>query len=46
VKHPEYLQPYKEILIKQITKSEQQEVRWQVAQMDPHLQLKLFDGLA
>jgi hypothetical protein len=27
VKHPEYLQPYKEILIKQIATSEQQEVR-------------------
>jgi predicted thioredoxin/glutaredoxin len=27
-KRPEYLQPYKEKLIKQIAKSEQQEVRW------------------
>ncbi len=39
VKHPEYFQPYKEILIKQIAKSEQQEVRWHVAQMDPRLEL-------
>ena len=46
VKHPEYLQPYKEKLIKQIATSEQQEVRWHVAQMDPRLHLKLFDGLA
>ncbi len=39
VKHPEYLQPYKEKLIKQIAKSEQQEVRWHVAQMVPRLDL-------
>ncbi len=38
-KHPEYLQPYKEQLIKQVAKSEQQEVRWHVAQMIPHLDL-------
>jgi hypothetical protein len=39
VKHPEYLQPYKEKLIKQIAKSKQQEVRWHVAQMIPRLEL-------
>ena len=39
VKHPEYLQPYKAKLIKQIAKSEQQEVRWHVAQMIPRLDL-------
>jgi hypothetical protein len=38
-KHPEYLQPYKEKLIKQVAKSEQQEVRWHVAQMIPRLDL-------
>jgi hypothetical protein len=38
-KHPEYLQPYKEQLIKQVAKSEQQEVRWHVAQMIPYLDL-------
>ncbi len=39
VKHPEYLQPYKEKLIKQVAMSEQQEVRWHVAQMVPRLDL-------
>ena len=36
-KHPEYLQPYKEKLIQQVAKSDQQEVRWHVAQMFPRL---------
>ncbi len=39
VKHPEYLQPYKEKLIKQVAKSEQQEVRWHVAQLVSRLDL-------
>jgi hypothetical protein len=39
LKHPEYLWPYIEKLIKQIAKCEQQEVRWHVAQMDPRLEL-------
>ena len=39
VMHPEYLRLYKEKLIKQIAKIEQQEVRWHVAQMDPRLEL-------
>jgi hypothetical protein len=38
-KHPEYLQPYKKKLIKQVAKSDQQEVRWHVAQMFPRLEL-------
>jgi hypothetical protein len=37
--HPEYLQPYKEKLIQQVAKSDQQEVRWHVAQMFPRLEL-------
>jgi hypothetical protein len=36
-KHPEYLQPFKAGLIQQVAKSEQQEVRWHVAQMLPRL---------
>jgi hypothetical protein len=39
VMHPEYLQPYKEKLIKQVATSEQQEVRWHIAQMIPRLEL-------
>jgi hypothetical protein len=38
-KHPEYLQPYKKKLIRQVAKSDQQEVRWHVAQMFPRLEL-------
>ena len=38
-KHPEYLQPYKEKLIQQVAKIDQQEVRWHVAQMFPRLEL-------
>ena len=38
-KHPEYLQPYKEKLIQQVAKFEQQEVRWHAAQMFPRLDL-------
>ena len=38
-KHPEYLQLYKEKLIQQVAKSDQQEVRWHVAQMFPRLEL-------
>ena len=45
VKHPEYLQPYKEKLIKQVAKSEQQEVRWYVAQMIPRLDLNQEEGI-
>jgi hypothetical protein len=39
IKHPEYLQPYKEKVIQQVAKIEQQEVRWHVAQMFPRLEL-------
>jgi len=38
-KHPEYLQPYKEKLIQQVAKVDQQEVRWHIAQMFPRLEL-------
>jgi hypothetical protein len=38
-KYPEYLQPYKEKLIQQVAKIDQQEVRWHVAQMFPRLEL-------
>ncbi len=38
-KHPDYLHPYKEVLLQQVVKSEQQEVRWHVAQLIPHLHL-------
>ena len=34
---PEYLRPYKRILVEQIAGIEQQEVRWHVAQMLPRL---------
>ncbi len=37
-KHPEYLQPYKKQLIWQVAQSQEQEVRWHVAQMFPRLQ--------
>lgn len=38
VKHPEWLQPYKEQLIGQVAQSQEQEVRWHMAQMFPRLQ--------
>jgi hypothetical protein len=37
--HPEYLRPYKEKLIQQVARINQQEVRWHVAQMFPRLEL-------
>jgi hypothetical protein len=39
--HPEYLRPFKEKLIHQVARSEQQEVRWHVAQMVPRLDLSV-----
>lgn len=36
-KHPECLQPYKDRLIREISKVEQKEVRWHVAQMFSYL---------
>lgn len=36
---PEYLQPYKAVLIGEVARSKQQEVRWHVAQMAPRLDL-------
>lgn len=37
--HPEYLQPYKDKLIHEVARIDQQEVRWHVAQMVPRLQV-------
>ena len=37
--HPEHLAPYKTTLLQEVARSEQQEVRWHVAQMIPRLQL-------
>jgi hypothetical protein len=37
--HPEYLDPYKERLIREISMIDQQEVRWHVAQMFSRLDL-------
>jgi hypothetical protein len=39
IKHPDWLQPHKRALLNTIAKSEQQEVRWHVAQMLPRLKL-------
>lgn len=38
VKHPEYLQPFKSKLINHVSKIEQQEVRWHVAQMFSYIE--------
>lgn len=45
VRYPNYLYPYKELLIQQVAKSEQQEVRWHVAQLIPRLQLNQQERL-
>ena len=37
--HPEYLQPFKEVLLQEVSSIDQQEVRWHVAQMLPRLEL-------
>lgn len=37
--HPEYLQPYKDRLIKEVSEVNQQEVRWHLAQMFSYLEL-------
>lgn len=37
--HPEYLQHYKEKLVKEVARIDQQEVRWHVAQILPRLEL-------
>lgn len=39
IRHPEYLQPYKSQLIRQVAKINQQEIRWHMAQMLPRLQV-------
>ena len=39
IDHPEWLRPYKEVLLHQIARIEQQEVRWHWAQMIPRLEL-------
>lgn len=38
IQHPEWLQPYKKLLLTEIAAIEQQEVRWHIAQMVPRLQ--------
>jgi hypothetical protein len=38
-RHPDYLRPFKAALIHQVSRSQQQEVRWHVAQMLPRLDL-------
>ncbi len=38
-KRPEWLRPYKQLLLEHVANSEQQEVRWHVAQMIPRLDL-------
>ena len=38
-KHPEYLQPFKSRLINEVSKIEQQEVRWHIAQMFSYLEI-------
>lgn len=38
-KHPEYLQPFKTRLINEVSRIQQQEVRWHVAQMFSYLKL-------
>ena len=45
-KHPEYLEPFRTELIQQVARSEQQEVRWHVAQMLPRLALTPEEGEA
>jgi len=42
-KHPDYLQPYKEVLIESISKVDQQEVQWHVAQLLSYLELSKKD---
>lgn len=37
--HPEYLQPYKDRLIKEVSRIKQQEVRWHAAQMFSYLKI-------
>jgi hypothetical protein len=39
LEHLEYLQPYKGLLLHQVSRVEQQEVRWHLAQMLPRLEL-------
>lgn len=38
-RHPEWLLPYKQLLLDELSKIEQQEVRWHVAAMLPRLEL-------
>lgn len=39
VQHPEYLQPYKRVMIEELSKVAQKEVRWHIAAMLPRLPL-------
>ncbi len=38
-RHPDYLQPFKEKMINEVSKIEQQEVRWHLAQMFSYIKL-------
>jgi hypothetical protein len=44
--HPQYLQAYKKRLIEEVSKIEQQEVRWHVAQLFSRLELEVEEELA
>ncbi|HBY99613.1 MAG TPA: hypothetical protein DEP84_37700, partial [Chloroflexi bacterium] len=37
--HPEYLRPYKQTLLQEVARIDQQEIRWHVAQLLPRLEL-------
>jgi len=43
LKHPEYLQPFKDRLINEVSKIEQQEVHWHVAQMFSYLKISKME---
>jgi len=43
VKHPDYLIPYKKVLLEEIARSQQQEVRWHLAQIFPRIKWKAVE---
>ena len=45
IQHPEYLVPYKRNLINEVSKIDQQEVRWHVAQLFSRLDLTKNDRI-
>ena len=42
-RYPEYLQPYKNRLIKEVAKIKQQEIRWHVAQMFSYIKINAYE---